>query len=57
MISLCMNEADFIFMGGLDEFLPPKRRGRKVHLVFEDHQTVKHLVESLGIPHVEIGEM
>jgi uncharacterized protein with PIN domain len=52
-----MNEADFIFIGGLDEFLPPKKRGRKVHLVFEDHQTIKHLVEALGIPHVEIGEM
>jgi uncharacterized protein with PIN domain len=52
-----MNEADFTFMGGLDEFLPPKKRGRKIHLVFEDHQTIKHLVEALGIPHVEIGEM
>jgi uncharacterized protein len=52
-----MKEADFIFQGGLDEFLSPKKRGSKVHLVFEDHQTVKHLVEALGIPHVEIGEM
>jgi uncharacterized protein with PIN domain len=52
-----MNEADFFFGGDLEEFLPVKKRGRQVHLVFEDHQTVKHLVESLGIPHVEIGEM
>ena len=52
-----MNEADFIFMGGLDEFLPLKKRGGKVHLVFEDHQTIKHLVEALGIPHVEVGEI
>jgi predicted glycosyltransferase len=52
-----MNEADFFLSGDLDEFLPLKKRGRRVHLVFEDHQTVKHLVESLGIPHVEIGEM
>ncbi len=44
-------------MGGLDEFLPLNKRGRKVHLIFEDHQTIKHLVEALGIPHVEIGEM
>lgn len=52
-----MEEADFIFLGDLVEFLPSKIRSQEVHLVFEDHQTVKHLIESLGIPHVEIGEM
>ena len=52
-----MEEADFLFLGGLDEFLPLKKRGSKVHLVFEDHQTIKHLIEALGIPHVEVGEM
>ena len=52
-----MQEADFLFLGDLDEFMPVKKRGSAVHLVFEQHQTIKHLIESLGIPHVEIGEM
>jgi uncharacterized protein len=52
-----MNEADFSFLGDLSDFLPLKKRGKFVHLVFEDHQTVKHLIEALGVPHVEIGEM
>lgn len=50
-----MNEADFTFLEGLNWFLPLKLRGKSIHLVFEDHQTVKHLIESLGVPHVEVG--
>jgi uncharacterized protein len=52
-----MNEADFFFRGDLCNFLPLKKRIGLVHLVFEDHQTVKHLIEALGIPHVEVGEI
>jgi uncharacterized protein with PIN domain len=52
-----MEEANFVFLGDLVEFLPLKQRCQEVHLVFEDHQTIKHLIESLGIPHVEVGEM
>jgi len=52
-----MNEADFVFRGDLSQFLPLRLRGEVVRVAFEDHQTVKHLIESLGIPHVEIGEI
>ena len=52
-----MNSADFSFQGDLEWFLDRKLRGGPVHLVFEDHQTVKHLIESMGIPHVEVGSI
>lgn len=26
-------------------------------LSFDDHQSIKHLIESLGVPHVEVGKM
>jgi hypothetical protein len=50
-----MNTAAFSFRGDLDIFLAHSRRGREFRLSFEDHQSVKHLVEALGIPHVEVG--
>ena len=52
-----MNKAVFRFSGGLDVFLAPALRGRDIPLTFEDHQSVKHLIEALGIPHVEVGEI
>jgi uncharacterized protein with PIN domain len=50
-----MNSADFFFIGELNDFLSLKKRGKVVHLFFEEHQSVKHLIEALGIPHVEVG--
>jgi uncharacterized protein with PIN domain len=52
-----LNEAEFTFEGDLAWFLPWKLRKKTVHLTFEDHQSAKHLIESLGIPHVEVGVM
>jgi uncharacterized protein len=52
-----MHAADFTFLGDLYLFLPLKIRAETVHVSFEEHQTIKHLVESLGVPHVEIGEL
>lgn len=52
-----MNAATFIFIGGLNDFLPRDLRGREVLLSFEEHQTVKHLIEALGVPHVEVGNV
>ncbi len=49
------NEADILFNGGLDWFLSSNNKRGSLHLTFEDHQSVKHLVKSLGVPHVEIG--
>jgi hypothetical protein len=57
MRGMNMNEADFIFRGDLTWFLAQNQRGNPIHLAFEDHQSVKHLVEALGIPHVEVGSI
>ena len=49
-----MNEALFRFYGSLNDFLPPERSQRSFPYTFNDHQSVKHLVESLGVPHTEV---
>jgi uncharacterized protein len=50
-----MNTADFVFHDGLDFFLAGPKPENTVRLAFDNHQTVKHLIESLGVPHVEVG--
>jgi uncharacterized protein with PIN domain len=52
-----MNAAVFVFVGELNDFLARDLRGRDVSLTFAEHQTVKHLIESLGVPHVEVGSV
>ncbi len=52
-----MNTATFIFTGELDDLLARDRRGKEIILNFASHQSVKHLIEALGIPHVEIGSV
>ncbi len=49
--------ADFIFYDSLIDLLPRELRKAPVSLTFAPHQTVKHLVEALGVPHVEIGRI
>ncbi len=48
-------KATFIFIAELNDFLPHYRKDSPFTLEFEPHQTVKHLVESLGVPHTEVG--
>ena len=43
------------FIAGLDELLPPGRRGRPVTVEVAIGTTVKDLAESLGVPHTEIA--
>jgi uncharacterized protein with PIN domain len=50
-----VNAAVFVFVGELNDLLARELRGREVPLTFSEHQSVKHLVESLGVPHVEVG--
>ena len=52
-----MIEAGFTFIGELNDFLARNRRGITFPLKFEDHQTVKHLYESLGVPHTEVSHI
>ena len=47
--------ATFTFSGELNDFLPNYRKNKTFNLEFAPHQSLKHLIESLGVPHTEIG--
>jgi len=49
-----MTTAFFRFYAELNDLLPKKTRFQDIRQVFKGNQTVKHLIESLGIPHTEI---
>jgi uncharacterized protein with PIN domain len=50
-----MGTAHFVFVGRLNDFLPRDRRERRIRLELRGRQSIKHLAESLGVPHPEIG--
>jgi uncharacterized protein with PIN domain len=50
-----MSTAYFLFHGRLNDFLPAEQREGQVTIRFRERQSVKHLAESLGVPHPEIG--
>lgn len=52
-----MNTAIFRFHDEVNDFLPSSQKDLPIPLTFESHQTVKHLVESLGVPHTEVGRI
>ena len=52
-----MSAAHFRFFGRLNDFLPRDRREQSLRVEFRGQQSIKHLVESLGVPHPEIGEV
>jgi uncharacterized protein with PIN domain len=52
-----MSTAHFLFHGRLKDFLPQNQRGRQVVIDFQGRQSIKHLAESLGVPHPEIGQI
>lgn len=52
-----MSTATFSFHGRLNDFLERSQRGRPVIVEFKGEQSMKHLAESLGVPHPEIGEV
>jgi len=45
----------FLFFGRLKDFLPRDQRDRVIAVDFRERQSIKHLAESLGVPHPEIG--
>jgi uncharacterized protein len=49
-----MTTAVFRFYAELNSLLPTNRRFQNIQQEFKGRQTVKHLIESLGIPHTEI---
>jgi hypothetical protein len=52
-----MNTAYFRFHGRLNDFLKKDQRERQIVVQFRGRQTIKHLAESLGAPHPEIGRI
>lgn len=52
-----MSTAHFLFHGRLNYFLQPNQKERLISIVFKGRQSIKHLAESLGVPHPEIGRI
>ena len=50
-----MRTAQFQFFGELNDLLPPARRFTPFEDQVDDHASLKHVIESLGVPHTEIG--
>ena len=49
-----MATATFRFYEELNDFLPPPRRKRDIAVEFETRNSIKDMIESLGVPHTEI---
>jgi uncharacterized protein with PIN domain len=52
-----MNQATFIFYGELNDFLTDTKKGKPLQCTFNSDQSVKHLIESAGVPHTEVGRI
>jgi len=52
-----MNQATFHFLGSLNDFMPERQKGTEFPCSFNSGQSVKHLIESLGVPHIEVGRI
>jgi uncharacterized protein len=50
-------KATFTFIDELNDFLPHYRKNNTFSLEFAPHQSLKHLIESLGVPHTEFGQV
>jgi len=52
-----MSTAHFLFFGRLRDFLHRDQRDQSIVVHFRGRQSIKHLAESLGAPHPEIGQV
>lgn len=52
-----MPQALFRLYGSLEDFLPARQRGTVITVTFRGPQSVKHMLESLDVPHPEIGQV
>lgn len=52
-----MSTSYFLFHGRLNDFLLRSQKGREFSVEFQGQQSIKHLAESLGVPHPEIGQV
>ncbi|MCS7042785.1 MAG: Mut7-C ubiquitin/RNAse domain-containing protein [Bryobacteraceae bacterium] len=51
-----MGRARFRFHGELNDFLPRRQRGAWLEYGFRDRPSIKHAIETFGVPHPEVGE-
>ena len=49
-----MKTVSFQFFDELNDFLPENRKGIQFEVAIKGHETVKHMIESFGIPHTEV---
>ncbi|PVY39625.1 Mut7-C RNAse domain-containing protein [Pontibacter virosus] len=52
-----LHTAQFRFQGTLNDFLRPCQRNISICYTFAEHQTVKDMIEAMGVPHVEVREV
>jgi uncharacterized protein with PIN domain len=52
-----MKTARFIFVGDLNDLLSGDKKQTTIECSFNDGQSVKHLIESLGVPHTEVNHI
>ncbi|HEY62036.1 MAG TPA: Mut7-C ubiquitin/RNAse domain-containing protein [Anaerolineae bacterium] len=50
-----MNTSYFRFYAELNDYLPADWRYKRFPYQYENHQTIKHLIESWGVPHTQVG--
>jgi uncharacterized protein len=55
--NVAMSTAYFLFQGRLNDFLQRDQRDGSITVHFQGRQSIKHLAESLGAPHPEIGRV
>ena len=52
-----MSTAYFDLQPEFHFFLPRDKRDVTIALAFKGRQSLKHLIESLGVPHTEVGQV
>jgi len=52
-----MNQGRFRLYAELNDLLPVDRKETEICLPSNGDQSVKHLIESLGVPHTEVGQI
>ncbi len=50
-----MGQIQLVVHGKLNFFLPPKWRNRPIQYGFDGKVALKHILESIGVPHPEVG--
>jgi uncharacterized protein with PIN domain len=49
-----MPKATVRFYAGLNDFLPSGKQYSDIHVIFQCRTSLKHIIESIGVPHTEI---